>query len=418
MDTSGVTYNLMFLLLLLGASAFFSASETALFSINKIRLRTLVDNNIKNAKKVQNLLDKPDDLLSTILIMNNLVNITASSLATVTMYDLLGSAGVSVATGLITILVLVFGEITPKIIAIQKSEKIALSVINIIGLFVWILKPAVAAFSFLSTSISKLLKTSNDSVNGLTEEELKTMVGVGEENGVLDTSEMEMIYNVFDFGDLVAKDIMVQKINIVALDINSTLEDTMEVIKREKYSRIPVFEESMDNIVGILNIKDLLWSDIDENKFKLSNYIRKTNQTFEFKKVQELFKEMKKTKTHIFIVLDEYGATKGMITMEDMLEEIVGDIDDEYDTLDDQEIKQISENTYVVSGYTRMAEVIDKLNLPLKNLDEDFDSVGGYFIKSLNRFPNMKESILIDDIKFTIIDIDKKAIKKVKIDLE
>lgn len=416
MDTSGVSYNLIILVFLLMCSAFFSASETALFSVNKMRLRSLADNGNKKAKKTQRLLENPDDLLSTILIMNNLINITASSLTTVVMYNFFGSVGVSIATGIVTILVLIFGEITPKTVAIQNSEKIALKVINIVGFFVIILKPVVSIFKVISNSINKVNGSSNSEAV-ITEEELKTIVDFSEENGVLDLSEKEMIYNVFDFGDLVVKDIMVQKINITALNINSTYAETMEIIKREKYSRIPVYNEDMDSIVGILNVKDLLFNDIKEDNFKLKDYIRHTHQTYEFKKVQELFKEMKKTKSHIFIVLDEYGATKGMVTMEDMIEEIVGDIDDEYDTIEDKEIVKISEKKYIVSGATKVNDIAEQLQISMDYNSEEFDSVGGYFIKYFDGFPVINDCIKKENFKLTISEIEKKTIKKVEIEI-
>lgn len=416
MDTSGVSYNLIILVFLLMCSAFFSASETALFSINKMRLRSLADNGNKKARKAQRLLENPDDLLSTILIMNNLINITTSSLTTVVMYNFFGSVGVSIATGIVTILVLIFGEITPKTVAIQNSEKITLKIINIIDFFVTILRPVVTVFKVISNTINKVNGGSSDEAV-ITEEELKTIVDFSEENGVLDISEKEMIYNVFDFGDLVVKDIMVQKINITALNINSTYTETMDTIKREKYSRIPIYNEDMDSIVGILNVKDLLFNDIKEDKFELKDYIRDTHQTYEFKKVQELFKEMKKTKSHMFIVLDEYGATKGMVTMEDMIEEIVGDIDDEYDTIEDKEIVKISEKKYIVSGATKVNDIAEQLQIQMDYNNEEFDSVGGYFIKYFDGFPVINDCIEKENFKLTISDIEKRTIKKVEIEI-
>lgn len=417
MDTSSVSYNLFFLGILLLASAFFSAAETAFFSLNKLKIRNFVDNGVKNAVKVQLLLEKSDDLLTTILIMNNLINISASSLTTMLMYKIVGDAGVSIATGIVTILVLIFGEITPKSFAIQNSEKIALSIVRIIELFVFILKPIVVMFGFISSLVNKISKNKNSDSSMITEEELKTIVDVSEENGVLDTSEKEMIYNVFDFGDIRVKDIMVQKTNITGIDIDSSYDETMDIIKKEKYSRLPVYKQSIDSIVGILNVKDLLLNNIDENNFSLKAYIRNTNQTFEFKKVQDLLKEMKRDKCHMAVVLDEYGATKGIITMEDIIEEIIGDIDDEYDTLDDKEIKKISDKVYLVAGTARMTEIIDELNLQLEYNDNDYDSIGGYFIKTLDRFPTLKESITESNIRLTVIELEKKAIKKVKIEL-
>ena len=417
MDTASVSYTIVTLIILLSLSAFFSAAETSFISLNKLRLRSLVDSGVKNADKVQKLLEEPDKLISTILIMNNLVNITASSVTTMLMLELYGDAGVSIATGLVTLLVLIFGEITPKTIAIQNAEKFALKMVGIMRFIVIILTPIVKAFGFISSIVCTLTRSKNDNENVITEEELKTMVEVSEENGVLDVSEKEMIYNVFDFGDLIAKDIMVQKTNITAIDIDSKYTDVINIIKQEKYSRIPVYKQSLDSIVGILYIKDLIFKEIDEDNFQLSDYIKPSYTTFEFKNVQDLFKEMKKNKNHMSIVLDEYGVTKGIVTMEDLIEEIVGDIDDEYDTQEDKDIVKINPKAYIVSGSMRVYDIIEQLQLPLTKEDDGFDSVGGLFIKHLDRFPNVKEFIIKDDIKFTVIEIEKNTIKKVKVEI-
>lgn len=417
MDTASVSYTIVTLIILLSLSAFFSAAETSFISLNKLRLRSLVDSGVKNADKVQKLLEEPDKLISTILIMNNLVNITASSVTTMLMLELYGDAGVSIATGLVTLLVLIFGEITPKTIAIQNAEKFALKMVGIMRFIVIILTPIVKAFGFISSIVCTLTRSKNDNESVITEEELKTMVEVSEENGVLDVSEKEMIYNVFDFGDLIAKDIMVQKTNITAIDIDSKYTDVINIIKQEKYSRIPVYKQSLDSIVGILYIKDLIFKEIDEDNFQLSDYIKPSYTTFEFKNVQDLFKEMKKNKNHMSIVLDEYGVTKGIVTMEDLIEEIVGDIDDEYDTQEDKDVIKINPKAYIVSGSMRVYDIIEQLQLPLTKEDDGFDSVGGLFIKHLDRFPNVKEFIIKDDIKFTVIEIEKNTIKKVKVEI-
>lgn len=417
MDTSGVTYNLIILTLLLSASAFFSASETALFSINKIRLRSLADGGNKKAIKTQKLLEKPDDLLSTILILNNLVNITTSSLMTVVMYKLLGDAGISIATGIVTILVLVFGEITPKNLAVKNSEKIGLSVSGIMEILIKLLKPITALFKLLSTFIERFTGGDKND-NMLTEDDLKSILNVGEENGVLDLSEKEMIYNVFDFGDLLVKDVMVQKTNIAALDINSSYSEVMAIIKREKYSRFPIYSENIDTIVGILNIKDLILNEIKEDTFELKDYVREVSQTYEFKDAHVLFKEMKKTKNHMFVVLDEYGGTKGIITMEDLVEEIVGDIDDEYDTIEDRDIIKINEKKFIVSGSAKIDTVSEKLNIEIKHKEDDFDSIGGYFIKEFDGFPRKNEYIEVDNLKFKIVEVNKRTIKKVEIEIK
>ena len=414
MDTISVSNGLPILCFLIVLSAFFSASETSLFSVNKIRLESLADNGNRKAKKALKLLSSPDDLLSTILVMNNLVNITISSLTTVIFLNLFGNLGVSLATGITTFMVLIFGEITPKSLAIQNSEKCSLLVVDIISFFVMVLKPIVIVFNVVSNTLKKVSKKDNTD-DALTEEEIKKIVHVSEENGVLDLTEKELIYNVFDFSGLTIKDIMVQKTNIVALDSESDFEETINVIKKEKYSRIPVYQENIDNIIGMLNVKELLFNDVDKEDFNIKNYVNDIHHTYGFKKVDDLFKEMKKSKNHMAVVLDEYGATKGIVTMEDMIEEIVGDIDDEYDTIEDNEIIKISDISYIVSGVAKIRDIVDVIGIDIDYVDEDYDSIGGHFIKHFDGFPKIDDTLIVDNILFSIKDIENKSIKKIEV---
>lgn len=413
MDPTGLTYNLITLFILLSLSAFFSASETALFSLNKLRIINLKDNAIKNADKLYRLLENPDSVLTAILILNNMVNILTSSLTTVIMYNLVGNAGVSIATGIVTILVLIFGEITPKTLAIQNSEKISLKIVPLISILVFILKPLIYIFSNLSKTIVRMTGKNKSNNDLITEAELKTILNFSNENGILKNSEKEMIDNVFEFGDLQVKDIMIQRVNMISINIDSTYDEVISVIKKEQYSRIPVFVNNPDTVIGLLNIKDILLGDYTESNFDLKSLVRDVNYTFEFKKIEDLFKEMKKNKSHMCIVLDEYGTTSGVITMEDLIEKIVGDIDDEYDTIDDMDIIKINEKEFIVNGSTRLEDVNDVAKLDLHM--EDCDSIGGVCIKILDRVPNINEEICFRNLNIKILDIDKNRIKKIKI---
>lgn len=388
-------------------------SETALMALSKIRIRHMVEDGVKGAKLVEKLTEDPNKLLGAILIGNNIVNILASSLATTLFVSLVGPGGVGIATGVMTVLVLIFGEITPKSIAKQKSEQVSLKVSKPISVMVKLFKPFIGIFTFISSGFIRLLGGDpKASEPFITEEELKTMVGVSEEEGVLEDVEKEMIFNVFDFADAQAKDVMVQRVDIVAVDSEATYEDVLEVIKKEQFSRIPVYNQTIDDIVGVLYVKDLIIAGQNKDGFKVTDYMRESYYTFEFKKIKELFNEMKKTRNHISVVLDEYGGTVGIVTIEDLIEEVFGDIEDEYDDYEN-EIEVIKEDEYVVDGSARLDDISDLIGVNMES--EEFDSVGGLIIGELGRFPENKEEVNLSNIKFVVEEVDKNRIKKVRI---
>ncbi|MBW6411510.1 HlyC/CorC family transporter [Clostridium weizhouense] len=412
MDPS-YTWEIVTLIVLLMLSAFFSMSETALMSLNKIRVRHMVEEGVPGAKLVEKLTEDPNKLLGAILIGNNIVNIAASGLATMLATNIFGAGGVGIATGVMTVLVLIFGEITPKSIAKQNSEHVALKVSRPIKLVVIIFKPFVYMFSAISSIFIKILGGDpKASEPFITEEELKTMVGVSEEEGVLEDVEKEMIFNVFDFADLQVKDVMVQRVDVVAVDSEATYYDVLQVIKEEQFSRIPVYNQTIDDVIGILNVKDLVMIENPKKDFNITKYIREPFYTFEFKKIIELFKEMKKTRNHIAVVLDEYGGTVGIVTIEDLVEEIVGEIEDEYDD-EKRDIEVIKDNEYVVDGSVRLHDIGDLIGIDMES--EEFDSVGGLVIGELGRMPEENEEIKVNNMKFVVEDIDKNRIKKVRI---
>lgn len=388
-------------------------SETALMALSKIRIRHMVEEGVKGAKLVEKLTEDPNKLLGAILIGNNIVNILASALATTLFVDMIGASGVGIATGVMTVLVLIFGEITPKSIAKQKSEAVSLKVSKPISLIVKIFKPFIVIFTSISGLFIRLLGGDpKASTPFITEEELKTMVGVSEEEGVLEDVEKEMIFNVFDFADAQVKDVMVQRVDIIAVDTEVTYEEVLEVIKTEQFSRIPVYNQTIDDIVGILFIKDLIIAGQNKENFKVSDYMREPFYTFEFKKIKELFNEMKKTRNHITVVLDEYGGTVGIATIEDLIEEVFGDIEDEYDDYN-EEIEVIKEDEYVVDGSAKLDDISDLVGVNMES--EEFDSVGGLIIGELGRFPDSKEEISLNNIRFVVEEVDRNRIRKVRI---
>lgn len=393
MDTSGVI-QLISLFLLLLLSGFFSSAETALTTVNKVRIRTLCEEGNKRAKTTQKILDNYSKVLSTILIGNNIVNITASSLATTFAIKLWGNFAVGIATGVLTILVLLFGEIIPKNLAMLNAEKISLAYSSIIYALMQLFTPVIFIVDALSNLIMKLLHIDpNKKISTMTESELKTYVDVSHEDGVIESEEREIIYNVFDFSDAVAKDIMIPRIDMVTVSLDTGYEDLLKVFRESMYTRIPVYEEDKDNVIGLVNIKDFILV-TDEAHFHIKDIIREAHYTYEFKKTADLMVEMREKTTNVAFVLNEYGSTVGMITLEDLLEEIVGEIRDEYDEDEDEYIKAIDSNTYLVEGGMKLDDINDALEISLQS--EDYDSLGGLMIEKLDRLPEEDEEIELE----------------------
>ncbi|MGG7144227.1 HlyC/CorC family transporter [Clostridium nigeriense] len=408
------TWQIILLVILLFMSGFFSMSETALMALSKIRIRHMVDEGIKGAKLVEKLSEDPSKLLGAILIGNNIVNIGASSLATSIAVKTMGESAVGLVTIVMTILVLIFGEITPKSIAKQRSEVVALKVSKPINIVVKLFRPFIAIFTVISSIFIRVLGGDPKATEPfITEEELKTMVGVSEEEGVLEDVEKEMIFNVFEFADAQVKDVMVQRVDVVAVDINFTYDEVINIIKAEQFSRIPVYNQNIDDVIGILNVKDLIIASQSKEDFKVSDYMREPYYTFEFKKITELFKEMKKTRNHMAVVLDEYGGNVGIVTIEDLIEEVVGEIEDEYDDEKDNDIIVVKEDEYIVDGSARLDHIGDLIGVIMES--EEFDSIGGLVIGELGRFPDQNEEVKVNSVRFVVEEIDKNRIKKVRI---
>jgi putative hemolysin len=411
---SSVVPQIVALIVLLLLSAFFSSSETALTTVNRIRVRSLVEEGNKRAVIVSKLIEDSGKMLSAILIGNNVVNLSASSLSTTIAISIWGNAAVGIATGILTLLILIFGEITPKTMATISAEKIAFRFANIIYYYVKILTPVIFIVNQLSMIVLKLFRVDpNQKKSSITENELKTIVDVGHEEGVIESEERTMIYNVFDFGDSAAKDVMVPRIDMVCAEVGSSYQELIDLFKRDKYTRIPIYKESTDNVIGIINIKDLLLFAHDEQAFDINRILREAYYTYEHKKTSELMIEMKKASINIAIVLDEYGATVGMITLEDLLEEIVGEIRDEYDYDEEDMIQMVKEREYVVDGMTKLDEVNKRLGINL--VSEDYDSIAGLVIGLLDHLPKEGETVSENEIRFVVEKLDKKRIDKVRI---
>lgn len=408
---SGDALQLGVLVILIALSAFFSSAETALTTVNKIRLLSLAEQGDKRAERVLKIKENTPKMLSAILIGNNIVNLSASSLSTTLTIRLFGNAAVGIATGIITLLILIFGEITPKSMASYHAESMALAYSTVIHVLIKILTPVIWVINLLSGLVLKLGRVdATKQTNAMTEHELRTIVDVSHENGVIESDERQMIYNVFDFGDSQAKDIMVPRVDMVCIDINSSYDEILEVFREEHFTRLPVYEENPDNVVGIINVKDLLLLD-SKDSFRVKDVMREPYFTYEYKKTSELMVEMRQDSINLTIVLDEYGATVGMITLEDLLEEIVGEIRDEYDEDEEELIQRVNDYEYIVSGSLKLADLNDALELSLTS--EDYDSVGGYIIEHLDHLPKEQEFVITDGIRLVVDSVDKKRIHTV-----
>ena len=409
---SGDVIQLIVLLILLLLSAFFSSAETAMTTVNKIYIMSLVNEGNKRAKILQKIIENPGKLLSTILIGNNIVNLSASSLATTWTTRVLGNAFVGVATGILTLLVLLFGEITPKTMATLYAEKLSMSYAPD-HLFPY--TPVIFIVNRLSNGILYMLGVDpKGKQSTMTEQELRTIVDVSHEDGVIESEEKKMIYNVFDFGDSRAKDVMVPRIDMSFIDVNATYEELLDSFKEDGYTRYPVYEDSTDNIIGTINMKDLLlWN--PKEKFSIRDILRKPYFTYEHKSTAALLMEMKQYSVNFVIVLDEYGATAGMITMEDLLEEIVGEIRDEYDADEVEDMQEIiPDREYTAQGSAKLDDLNEALGLKLDS--EDYDSIGGYIIEKLDYFPKEGESYITEDgVKLVVDATEKNRIEAVHI---
>ena len=406
---SGQALQILIVIGLLALSAFFSSSETAMMAVNKIRVRNLADAGLSSAQTLMKVLDNQPKMLSAILIGNNIVNISASSLATILVTRAFGDMYVGVGTGILTLLVLIFGEITPKTSATLYSETMALRFAKPIYMIMQVLTPVIFIVDKLSQGVLRLLHVDpNKKQDAITEDELRTIVEVSHEEGVIESDEKKMIYNVFDFGDSVAKDIMVPRIDMTFIDVDATFSEVIEVFREVKYTRYPVYEETTDNVIGIINIKDLLLTE-NQKKFCIRDYLREPLYTYEFKKTAELMVELRKTQNNIAIVLDEYGATAGLITLEDMLEEIVGEIRDEYDEDEEDLIRRIGPREYVVEAAMKLDDLNDQLGLDLES--EDYDSIGGFIIGLLDHLPG--EEVTHKTLRFVVDKVDRNRIDKI-----
>lgn len=408
---------ILILVILLFLSAFFSSAETALTTVSRIKMRTLADNGDKRARKVLKVTDDKNKMLSAILIGNNIVNLSASSLATTIAVKMLGSYGAGIATGILTLLILIFGEISPKTMASIRATQFSLRVAGIIWTLMNVLTPVIVVINQLSRIVIRLFRVDpNAKPEALTEEELRTIVDVSHENGVIEQDEKKYIHNLFDFSDATAHEVMIPRIDMTMINVTWSYEKLLEVFQQEMLTRMPVYEGDTDHIIGIINMKDLLLPK-KQKSFTIRDYLRDAYFTYEQKNASELFQEMREKSQPMAIVLDEYGAVAGLVTLEDLLEELVGEIRDEYDQDEEDDIVPTDEEPHQEFDVLGSMNLEDLCNiLPLGFESEDYDTIGGYLTGEFDHFPEEGETYVSSaGVIVRVAEVGRNRIEKVHI---
>lgn len=415
MDLSDVTVIIIILILLL-LCAFFTSVESALKNVSKLKIKTLADDNIRAARSVLRILDNPRNILRTIIILKSIDIIVATSLVTILTPDNTALSWLPISLGALSLVYIIMCEISPRVIGrIYAESYLLFSIGPILGLSK-LLSPIVFLINLLIQGYLRLLRVDVQTKSSLiTDDELRNLLEYSEEEGVIESEERRMITNVVDFGDSVAKDVMVPRIDMAFASADLTYDELVAVFAKEKYTRMPVYSESRDNVIGIVNLKDVFFYRKDKEQFNIMEILREPYYTYEYKKTSELLIEMRRQSIPISIVLDEYGATVGLITIEDLLEEIVGEIRDEYDYDEEDNIKQISDYEYIVDGNTKLDELNETLGLHLES--HDYDSIAGLIIYYLDHLPSQGECVLLEDVNYTVESMDKNRIDKVHIQL-
>ena len=396
LETSDVA-QLIIIIVLIFLSGFFSSAETAFSTLNRVRMRNLEEEGSKKAARVNKILESYSKMLSAILIGNNIVNLTASSLTTAFVIGVCGNAYIGIGTGILTIVVLLGGEIIPKTWANLNSEKLALAYSSVIYALMKVMTPVIFIVDLLSNGILKLLHVDpNKKMDTITESELKTYVDVSHEDGQIESDEREMIYNIFEFSDTCVKDIMIPRTNMVTVNADESVNDLIKVFHESMYTRIPVYQEDKDSMIGFVNIKDLFIARISGQKnITLKSLLREAYYTYEYKKNADLLLEMREKSMNVAFVLNEYGSTVGMVTLEDLLEELVGEIRDEYDEDEKELIQKIDDRSYLIEGSMNLSDNNDSIGTSLNS--DDYDSIGGIIIGQLDRLPEDNESVVLAD---------------------
>lgn len=414
----GVSLQIVAIVILIMLSAFFSSAETALTTVNKHRLRSLMEKGNRTAAKILKLIENPSKMISAILIGNNIVNISASALATTVTTEVFGSSFVGISTGILTLVILLFGEITPKSFATLYNEKISFIYIHVIAPMTWLLTPVIWIVDKLSAVIFFVLRIDTSKAKEqMTEGELRTIVDVSVEDGVIEKEEKSMINNVVDFGDSKAKDVMIPRADMALISVDATFDEVFELFNEEHYSRLPVYDDNKDSVIGILYMKDLFLyqnqADKKNQTFSVRNIMREPFFVYEYQKTSSIMTEMRNRFVTLAIVLDEYVTAVGLITIEDLIEEIVGEIRDEFDMDELETVTKLEENRYEIDGAMKLSDLEDNIGIRLES--ENYDSLGGYVIELLDHLPVEGETVKKDGITLKVVSMDKNRIDRVAI---
>lgn len=413
---SGEAARAVILLILILLSAFFSGIQSAFNEVNRLRLRSLADDDERGAKYALTLLEKPGKLHTALLICIYTANISAAALTVSTINNIADGKWVGIATGILILIILLFVDVTQKSLSCIRAEKFVLGVAGSVLLLTKLLTPLVFIIQKICGGILKLFKIEyNEKTDSLPDDELRTILEAGDEDGGLESEERKIIANVVDFKDSLVKDVMVPRIDMAFASADLSYDELVEAFAADKYTRLPVYSESRDNVIGIVNLKDLFFYNGSKEDFNILDIMREPYFTYEFKKTSELLIEMRRESIALAIVLDEYGATAGLVTIEDLLEEIVGEIRDEYDFDEEDCIKSISDNEYIVDGNTKLDEINEALGLNIES--DDYDSIAGHIIFLLDHLPEEGETVIDNNVTYTVAAVDKNRIDKVHIQI-
>lgn len=409
MDSS-IIPNIVIIIMLLVLSALFSSCKTAFSSVNKIRLKNYAAKGDKRAEKALKIANKFEDALTAILIGNNIVNILSTSISTVLFTQILGPGGVGAATVVMTVLVLVFGEITPKSFAKNHAEQCALMFAEPLSAFMIVLKPVVMVFKV----IQKLFKPKTEQPS-VTEDELKYIIDEIEEQGVLEEQESDLVRSALEFDEITVDEILIPRVNVIAIEKNTPFNEIKEKFLTDMYSRLPVYEKNIDNIIGVITNKSFFRL-MNENKENISDIIQEIIHISDLKLISEALKEMQKSKMHMAVVMDQYGGTKGIITLEDIIEELVGEIYDENDEIIAHFVKT-GDNEYEVSGELSISDMLENLDMPEDKIECSGNSVGGWIMELLGHVAVENETVQSDIFKMTVLSMEDQKILKIRLEI-
>lgn len=418
MDSTAVS--ILTILILLALSAMFSSMETAVSSVNKIRLKHDAANGDKKAARALRIAENFDKTITTILIGNNIVNILISSIGTVFFTDMMGPSGVAVSTAVITVLVLIFGEILPKSVAKQNSEKFAVGTSGVLNFICLILTPVSAVFMQMQKLASRMFRSNSDSPS-VTEDELKYIIEEIEDEGVLEEKESDLVRSALEFDDTTVEEILIPRVKVVAVDVSDSVDEILKLFISERYSRMPVYENSIDNVIGFITDKDffaLLYASGESRPSSIESIVQKAIYVSENKLISEVLYEMQRSKIHMAIVKDEYGGTSGIVTMEDIIEELVGEIYDENDEVI-QPVVTVGKNMYEIRADFSLSDMIEKLGLPESVIKSESNTVGGWVMELFGCIPE-KGSVTTDGIfTVTVLEGDDRSVSRIglKIDM-